>query len=128
MQLGLKFCNPSLQLLDHWGNLLLSESLVNMLRAVHVPCIDLKEDSSLDFAWVGSIAKLFQKFGVIFNNAERAPKLDATTACVVHQEDKRFRILRDVSKSDVVTIASKVCKPQRLFIDNFEEAWRPPRY
>lgn len=50
---GLKFCNLCLKLLDHWGNLHLSESLVNVLWAVHVPCLDLKKVSSLDFAWDG---------------------------------------------------------------------------
>ena len=52
-QPGFEFCDLRLKLLNDGSNLLLWESLMDVLRAVDVPRLDLEQNGPFDFDWVG---------------------------------------------------------------------------
>lgn len=81
---------------------------MNVLWAVHVPGLDGEQDRSFDAAWKLRILQSFKQFRIVFHNSSRTPEFDTTAVDVIHQEDKRLGIIRQVSQRDVLSVASKV--------------------
>ena len=107
-----QFGDPLLQLLDHRGDLPLRKPLVDVLLAIHVPRLDREQNRPLDFAGIRRIAELLQQVRIVLNHARRAPELDPLAVGVIHQEDKRLRILGQIAERDVLPVAAEVGERQ----------------
>src|SRR5262249_2614302 len=58
-------------------------------------------------------------------DARAPPDLDAPLLGVVHQEDERLRVLRQVVDADVLPVALEVVERERLLVEHPQEALRP---
>ena len=106
-----------LKLFDHGLNLLLGKSLLDVLGTVDVPGFDGEDDGPLDLARIVRVTQPLQQLGIILDHPGGAPQLDPLLVGVVHQEDERFGVLRQVAERDVLAVAAEVgeapasCRP-----------------
>ncbi len=71
---------------------------------------------------VATRGKARRQLGVVGNHARLAPDLHAPPVGVVHQKNEGARILRQISRRDVLPVAGEVGKGQRRLVDDVEEA------
>jgi len=114
--------DPLLELLDQRGDLPLRKSLVDMLRAVHVPRFELKQNGSFHFAGVRGIAEPFFQRRIAFDDRRLAPEFHALAVRVVHQEDEGLRVFRQIAERNVLAVAAEVGEAERLLVDDAEKA------
>ena len=121
-ELHFQLCDLRLKLFNNGSNLLLRESLVNVLRTVDVPRFDLEQNGPFDFTRIGRITQPVEQRRIVFHNTSFAPELNAPAANIVHQEDERSGVLRQIAERDVLAIAAKVGKAQSLLIPGSTKA------
>ena len=78
LDLGFEFTDSPLVLGDHGRQLILSESRFDVLRAVHIPCVNSKYDGSFDTSTVLVVHEVCEKLLVVFGVSRRSPDLDST--------------------------------------------------
>src|SRR4051812_30795212 len=86
---------------------------VDELRTVHVPCLHLEDDRPLDLAGIAGISRDIEQPGIPLDHPGRAPDLDPTSLGVIHQEEERPRVLREVTQHDVLAVAAEVGEGER---------------
>ena len=62
---------------------------------------------------------------VVIDDARLAPDLDAAAVRIVHHEDMRLRVLREIALRDVLPVAAVVGERDRVLVEDFDKALRP---
>ena len=122
--LGFEFLDATLELLDDRGDRRLGEAPVDVLRAVHVPRLHLEDDRPLDLAGIAGVSQGLDQPGIPLDHPSRAPDLDPPPLGVVHQEEERPRVLREVAQRDVLAVAAEVGEGERPLVQDLQEAGR----
>ena len=123
-QLRLQLADAALKLLDHGLDFSLRKPLVDVLGTVDVPRFDGEDDGPLDLARIVRVTQAIQQLGVILDHPGGAPQLDPLLVGVIHQEDERLRVLRQVAERDVLAVAAEVGEGQRLVVQHLQKAGR----
>ena len=97
---------------------------MDVLGAVDVPGFDGEDDGPLDLARIVRVAQPLQQLGVVLDHPGSAPQLDPLLVGVVHQEEERPGVLRQVAERDVLAVAAEVGEGQRPVVQHLQEARR----
>lgn len=99
--------------------------LWDMLAAIDGPGFDLEQDDLLGIGMIAAGHEPLRQLLVAADDACPSPDLDPALIGVVRQEQKRLRILGEVSRRDVLPIAGVVDEAQRPVINDTDETLGP---
>ncbi len=100
------------------------ELLWDVLAAVDVPRLDGEQDRLLRPCAVAVRHQSSQQRRIVRHDARSAPKLDAAAVGVIHQEQERPVVLRQVPGRDVLPVAGEIGEPDRMRIQRADEPFR----
>jgi hypothetical protein len=95
--LGFERADAPIALSDRFGDVLGEKHLRDVLRAVHIPRLDGKDDGSFTACSIGARKELGDELGVVLHHARRPPDLHPSPVGVIHQEDHRFGVVGKIA-------------------------------
>ena len=84
------------------------EFLRDVLRAIGVPRRDPEQDDLLGPRLVALRHQRFRQRRIVFHHARLAPDLHAAAMRIIHHENMRLRILRQIALRDVLPVAAVI--------------------
>ena len=105
----------------HIGRL---EALRDMLRAVRIPGLDREQHDLLGPRLVAFRHQPLHQRGIVLDDARLAPDLDALAVRIVDQEQMRLGVVGQIAAGDILPVAGKIGKGDRLVVEHVQEAGR----
>ena len=100
------------------------EFLRDVLRAVGVPGRDLEQDHLLGPRLVALRHQRSQQRRIVVDHPRLAPDLDPAAMGIVHHENMRLGVFRQIALGDVLPVAAVIGERQRGLVQHFDKALR----
>ena len=95
-----------------------------MLRAIGVPGRDLEQDHLLGPRLVALRHQRSHQRRIVLDDARLAPDLDPAAMRIIHDEDVRLGVFRQIALRDELPVAAVIGERQRVLVQHFDKALR----